>query len=235
MRQYPTANANTQIPNLRELKVGHTELLRRCVPYNIRRCEKPATARGLLIRDGRGGIWECKVEHVLIRNARFSLQERGRDVHVRVDCARERENGILRALTNINNSTLVHSKHRRWCTFPAFCSHSCTFPWLSVPSVEAARPGPLRLSACKRTVACSTPDWELRFSSTAGVESGFEGAEPMVVGRQVVPNLTRPAEKPEKHKYKHKLGVGLRVAHCVGSMNACGLDTFRPLETPLYS
>ena len=37
--------------------------------YNISRCEKPATARGLLIRDRCGGIWECKVEHMLIRNA----------------------------------------------------------------------------------------------------------------------------------------------------------------------
>jgi len=26
-------------PNLRELQVGHTELLRCCVPYDIRRCQ----------------------------------------------------------------------------------------------------------------------------------------------------------------------------------------------------
>ena len=54
-------------------------------------------ARELLIRDRCGGIWECKIEHTLHRNARFPLQERGRDVRVRVDWAREHEDRILRA------------------------------------------------------------------------------------------------------------------------------------------
>ena len=38
---------------------------------------KPATARGLLVRGGRGGVREGEVEHVLILNARLSLEERG--------------------------------------------------------------------------------------------------------------------------------------------------------------
>jgi len=60
---------------------------------------------------------------------------------------------------------------------------------LNAPSLETAFPRLLRLST--RTVACSTSGWELHFSSTAGVESGFEGAQPMVVGRQVEEGLAR--------------------------------------------
>jgi len=54
---------------------------------------------------------------------------------------------------------------------------------LDVPSLEAAFLRSLRLSG--RTAACSTIGWALRFFSTAGVESGFGGAEPMVIGGQV--------------------------------------------------
>ena len=174
IHQYPTINANTE-PE-RELKADHTELLRRYVSYNIRRCENPATARGLLSRDGWGGMWECKVEHVLTLNARFSFQERGQDVHVRVDCTREREDPVATSIIVTQTQDLVYLT-------------SLLFPLLHISLAQRAvcgssPPGPLRLSACNRTVACPTLDWELHFSSTAGVESGFEGVEPMVVGKE---------------------------------------------------
>ena len=105
-----------------------------------------------------------------------------------------------------------HTNHRSWCTFPAFCSHSWTFAWLNVPSFEAASPSPRRLSACNRTVACSTADWELHFSSTAGVESGFEGAEPIiVVGRQVAPDLIRGRQR--RREAQKQMG-GVCAAFC---------------------
>ena len=48
-------------------------------------------------------------------------------------------------------------------------------------------------------VACASLDWELCFSSMAGVESGFEGVEPMVVGRQVAPDLIRGRPWSQAH------------------------------------
>ena len=63
--------------NLRALEVGHTELLRCCVSQNIRRREKPAPAGRPLVRDRGGGIRQGEVEHVLICNTRFPLEECG--------------------------------------------------------------------------------------------------------------------------------------------------------------
>jgi len=139
---------------------------------------KASKARGLLVRDRYSGIWKCEIEHVLIRNAHLSLQERSRDVCVRMEYARKRDDGILSA----SQQSIIVTQIQKLVYLPGLLLPLLHIS-LNMPSLETAFPRPFRLSA--RTIACSTPSWKLRFSSTAGVESGFEGAESMVVGRQV--------------------------------------------------